>query len=584
MVDSTKKQKPKNKLFATLKLTQIFGPTLTIVALLAVLFIILIHPMRIGFDQAKYMIMADMLWHGKTLYVDIIDLNPPLICYISLIPSLASTTFNIPAALAFSLFIWSLSVYCIAMLYVLMAKAREQLNWLLINTFTFSLAIYEFILVTDRLRLLFEWGQREHIFMLTYWPFFLLRYLRWQQIAVRPWLAILIGAIAGCGMCLKPYFFIPAILTELYWLIQNKQIRPFIKIEIAAVAATAMLYTLHFKFLPAQEQHAYFDVLMPLTISGYKFFERSTMYLCNYNFTGSDQVLISSLCWAGLTFAFVRLESFLAPLCVVMLASYFIYFIQGKGFPLHLFPMNQSTFLLQNMTLIVLYKTIREQIVLALSSLKLPKRLLSFTRFATVATNLVGKNYIAGAIAAATLTMWLGNGCWKDFKQTAAATQFDLTSIGYGGTTSVDDLALLAKPILEYTKEGDYVAIIGESTEPNATTLLQLKRKSATRHIDLTMLGPFRFVRDTLPRVWAKFPKQLDEFMNQLVEDIRNTSPVLVFLQSGQTTEWLNESAFSKRSLADYEQIGEENDFKIFKKKGAVRLDEMRVFHPTEPQ
>ena len=80
---------------------QIFGLSFTAAALLAVLFIILIHPMRIGFDQAKYLIMADMLWHGKTLYVDIIDLNPPLICYISLIPSLASALFNIPASLAF---------------------------------------------------------------------------------------------------------------------------------------------------------------------------------------------------------------------------------------------------------------------------------------------------------------------------------------------------------------------------------------------------------------------------------------------------------------------------------------------------
>ncbi|MBP9809680.1 hypothetical protein KBF38_15380 [bacterium] len=557
-----------------LKIDQAFAPILTSVALLAVLFVISIHPMRIGFDQAKYMIMADMLWHGKTLYVDIIDLNPPLICYISLIPSLASAMFDIPAPLAFSLFIWGLSVYCVSLLYVLMAKAKEQLNWLLINTFTLSIAIYEFTLTTNRLRFLFEWGQREHIFMLTYWPFFLLRYLRWQQISVRPWLAIVVGTIAGCGMCLKPYFFAPAILAEIYWLIQHHKIRPFIKVEIAAVTAVALAYALHFKLLSAEEQHAYFDVLMPLTISGYKFFERSTMYLCNYNFTCSEDVLIHSICCAALTFAFVRLEPFLAPVCVVMFASYFIYFIQGKGFPLHLFPLNQSTFILQNMTLIVLYKTIRDQIVAAIGNCKLPKPIVSLSK------NLVGKNWIAGAIALAALATWMGDSCWKDFKQEASASQFDLTSIGYSGTTSVEDLAPLAKPILEYTKVGDYVAIIGESTEPNASTILQLRRKSATRHIDLTMLGPFRFVRDTLPRVWAKFPKQLDEFMNQLVKDIEDTSPVLVFFQSGQTTEWLDESAFSKRALSNYEQIGEENDFKIFKKKGAVKLDEMRVFHP----
>lgn len=560
-----------------LKVSQVFGPMVTSIALLAVLFIILIHPLRIGFDQAKYMIMADMLWHGKTLYVDIIDLNPPLICYISLIPSLASALFNIPAALAFSLYVWSLSVYCVIMLYVLMAKAKEQLNPLVVNTFTFSLAIYEFILVTSRLRCLFEWGQREHIFMLSYWPFFLLRYLRWQQITVRPWLAITIGLIAGCGMCLKPYFFIPAIMTEVYWLIRQKQFRPLIKVEIAAVAAIALAYTVHFKLLSQAEQHAYFDVLMPLTLSGYKFFERSTMYLCNYNFTCSDQVLISSICGTALTFAFVRLEPFLAPICVVMLSSYFIYFIQGKGFPLHLFPLNQTTFLLQNMTLIVLYKTIRDQLSTAISNFKLPKLLVSF------ANKLVAHNLIAAAITIFMLGTWMSNICWKDFKQTASNTQFDLTSIGYSGTTSFDDLAPLAKPILEYTKEGDYVAIIGESTEPNAATILQLKRKSATRHIDLTMLGPFRFVRDTQPRVWARFPTQLDEFINQLIQDIKDTNPTLIFWQTGQTTDWLKESDFAERSLGNYEKIGEENYFAIYKKKGAVKLDEMRVFHPTEP-
>lgn len=550
---------------------QIFGLSFTAAALLAVLFIILIHPMRIGFDQAKYLIMADMLWHGKTLYVDIIDLNPPLICYISLIPSLASALFNIPASLAFSLFIWCLSVYCVTAIYAVATKAKGQLNWPLINTFTLSIAIYEFMLTTNRLRFLFEWGQREHIFMLSYWPFFFLRYLRWQQLSMPPWLAIPVGAIAGCGMCLKPYFFIPAILTELYWLIQSKErsIRPFLKVEIAAAATVAALYTLHFKLLSAAEQHAYFDLLMPLTISGYKFFERSTVYLCNYNFTCSEDVLIHSLCCAALAFALVRLEPFLAPVCVVMFSSYFIYFIQGKGFPLHLFPLNQSAFVLQNMTLIALYKTIKEQVV--------QTRLFN-------QTHLGGKKWLIGTLALAALTAWLADNCWKDYKQEASSNQFDLASIGYKGHASAEDLAPLAKPIIEYTRVGDYVAIIGESTEPNATTILQLRRKSATRHIDLTMLGPFRFVRDNVPQVWQKFPNQLNEFIDQLVQDLKETSPTIVLLQNGQTTDWLSEFKFSQRSLNNYEQIGEEDNFTIYKKKGCFKINEMWVSGPTKPK
>ncbi|MDQ5933636.1 MAG: hypothetical protein QG574_934 [Cyanobacteriota bacterium erpe_2018_sw_21hr_WHONDRS-SW48-000092_B_bin.40] len=550
---------------------QIFGLSFTAAALLAVLFVILIHPMRIGFDQAKYLIMADMLWHGKTLYVDIIDLNPPLICYISLIPSLASALFNIPASLAFSLFIWSLSVYCVTAIYALATKAKEQLNWPLINTFTLSIATYEFMLTTNRLRFLFEWGQREHIFMLSYWPFFILRYLRWQQLSMPPWLAIPVGAIAGCGMCLKPYFFIPAILTELYWLIQSKEraIRPFLKVEIAAAAAVAALYTMHFKLLSAAEQHAYFDLLMPLTISGYKFFERSTVYLCNYNFTCSEDVLIHSLCCAALTFALVRLEPFLAPVCVVMFSSYFIYFIQGKGFPLHLFPLNQSAFILQNTILIALYKTIKEQVV--------QTRLFN-------QTHLGGKKWLIGTLALTALTAWLADSCWKDYKQEASSNQFDLASIGYKGHASAEDLAPLAKPIIEYTKVGDYVAIIGESTEPNATTILQLRRKSATRHIDLTMLGPFRFVRDNVPQVWQKFPNQLNEFIDQLVQDLKETSPTIVLLQNGQTTDWLSEYKFSQRSLNNYEQIGEEDNFTIYKKKGCFKINEMWVSGPTKPK
>ena len=98
------------------------------------------------------------------------------------------------------------------------------------------------------------------------------------------------------------------------------------------------------------------------------------------------------------------------------------------------------------------------------------------------------------------------------------------------------------------------------------------------------MLGPFRYVHDNVPEVWQKFPNQLNDFIDQLVQDLKDTSPTLVFLQNGQTTEWLGEYKFSQRSLQNYEKIGEENYFTIYKKKGCDKLGEMRLFFPVAPK
>jgi hypothetical protein len=151
--------------------------------------------------------------------------------------------------------------------------------------------------------------------------------------------------------------------------------------------------------------------------------------------------------------------------------------------------------------------------------------------------------------------VWLGNSRGQDLKQENSTNQFALTSIGYRGKASVDDLAPLTKHIPEYTNVGDYVAIIGETTEPNAGTILQLSPKSATRLIGLTRVGPFQ-----------------------------DTSPTLVFLQNGQTTDWLSEYKFSQRSLDNYEKIGKEKNFTIYKKKGCAKLGEMRLFFPVTPK
>ena len=72
-----------------------------ITILMAVLLGILNAPARINHDNAMYLAMGEGLLRGEVPYVDLIDLNPPLIVYLNTIPAAAARLLGIYPPLTF---------------------------------------------------------------------------------------------------------------------------------------------------------------------------------------------------------------------------------------------------------------------------------------------------------------------------------------------------------------------------------------------------------------------------------------------------------------------------------------------------
>ena len=144
----------------------------------------------------------------------------PLIFYVNVIPAFISEHLRMPPPLAFAICVWLLLVSSCVLCQVLMLRRRHHKELAIYFPLTLTLPLFSCCLCGD-------FGQREHLFLILYFPFFLARWLRWSGNSLSNWEAGLAGVLAGIGLCFKPYFFIPAVLCELYWLSEKRKFRAF---------------------------------------------------------------------------------------------------------------------------------------------------------------------------------------------------------------------------------------------------------------------------------------------------------------------------------------------------------------------
>ncbi|MBK7837599.1 MAG: hypothetical protein IPJ49_07935 [Candidatus Obscuribacter sp.] len=75
-----------------------------VVLCLRMLVSIFLHPLRIGWDPALHLQCAELIVKGGIPYVDMLDVNPPLIWYLDTLPVLVSEAFKAPVTLVFNEF------------------------------------------------------------------------------------------------------------------------------------------------------------------------------------------------------------------------------------------------------------------------------------------------------------------------------------------------------------------------------------------------------------------------------------------------------------------------------------------------
>ena len=175
--------------------------------------------------------IAQMMRHGVRLYVDFIEMNPPLWFWMAVPIDWAAEVSGI-----------RYEYLVIAAVALAIAAAVRAIDRLLpfgrLPKAMFLLFVVAVLMIMPAR----DFEQREHLALIAGLPYFILAAARRDGRPVTPRLAGLIGIFAGIGLSLKPHFFAGPMLIEL-WLLTSlrRDWRP-LRAETLAMAAIVSLY------------------------------------------------------------------------------------------------------------------------------------------------------------------------------------------------------------------------------------------------------------------------------------------------------------------------------------------------------
>jgi hypothetical protein len=507
----------------------------------------ILHPLQIGWDPALHLQCAQLIVKGGIPYVDVMDVNPPLIWYLETIPAFLSILLNVPITLAsnlFLVFLLGLSSLLLARFFLrLIAGVNPE------NPFLCLGALLGFLAFNFFLR--YDFGQREEISALLVIPFFVLRLLRYRQVVwcekleIAAWLTVLTGVLGGVGICLKHYFLLNALACEFFLFVYFFR-RPlnwralFFTGENYAALALAVLYLSHFAFATGAMRENYFAFLVPAFGLGYAFWDTS---LANSLAEPDKRGVFYLLCLAlSLVLSLGRRSPLLLLVSAYALSGLVPYLLQFKGWAYH------------------------DMACLAGASVVIGGALgLFFAQFlcrfapsgkhlSLILTSLLGFMFLA----------CLFDGL-RDYQKVASEPQFDLSRLNYQGHCSRLDLdSPFVDLILDNSKPDDTVLFIANGVSSAYPVMTQLRRIPGSRHVHACILSVLSFIKDIKEQtaLSKKLLAQEAQVISEYGQDIQKKKPVLVFVQQHPVGDYLQPYDFQSRYLRDYDVI--DKDFCLF--------------------
>ncbi len=445
-------------------------------------------PLQLNHDAAMYLQSGQLLLEGKLPYVDFIDLNPPLIMYLSAISAALARHLPWHVITTFLLSVWLFAVISTLCFRRILLEAFDPGEVVYAEMLSVAYAWFSLQLL---LNLFF--GQREHLFVLAYMPFFALRFSRWQG---RPLIwrrALAWGALAGVLVSLKPYFLLVAAAPEFVWLCTHRKIRPLVAPEALAFVVAGLGYAVHFLFLLPPVRAAFLFRWLPFVAKGYAAMNLPyTVVFLNPAFWIACALLLAALLRPPRGSG--RAPQLAAPLTAMGLAAALSYVLQHKGWTYHLTPALAA--------------------ILGILALWLAPRHI-FQRLGS---------FVSARNALATTFVLLG--LWAlNLGTQANAPRFRDRLVKDPG---------VPRAIAELSREGDPILVISR-LEVVYPTLLQLNRRPGSRYLwsfPLPMLYEDAVYRDGQFPYRGALTATPDEnrFLDELAEDIRRLRPKLIFL------------------------------------------------------
>jgi|GEM_PF-5531611 len=199
-------------------------------------------------DNAWLLHVAQQVLAGKTLYVDIIETNPPLIIYINYIPVWLSNITGLFLPTAFNIFILLLNGLAFA---YLISKHSKQYYAII------ACAIISTILCAN------NWGEREHILITLFLPHLFAKFTGRDSNMME-------GLLAAIAICIKPYFIIFWLVIEAYEVtFKNHKLTSKFNNQNIFIAISILAYSLYLTFI---EQN-YVNLIVPQMLANYNAYQ-----------------------------------------------------------------------------------------------------------------------------------------------------------------------------------------------------------------------------------------------------------------------------------------------------------------------
>ena len=162
----------------------------------------------VNHDVSWLLYVADRVLNGDRLYVDVIEVNPPLVVILKLPVAWFAREFDFAAADLFR---------ALAITWVGLAAVLSWVGSRVFGPDSRGQASF-FVLCAAALLLLlpgYDFAQREHLFAIGFLPYLILSAGRLVEARPPRWLVITVGTTAAMGILLKPHFALAWVAVEL---------------------------------------------------------------------------------------------------------------------------------------------------------------------------------------------------------------------------------------------------------------------------------------------------------------------------------------------------------------------------------
>lgn len=308
-------------------------------AAIAVIFVIAVvqrwHSL-INHDVSWSLYAAQRNLAGAKLYIDLVDVNPPLIFWLMS----PSVWFADMAGISISDSAKIFTFGCIAGSIGLCAAILRRIKpvaWpagLIAITFAMTVLVGK------------DFAQREHLLVIFAMPFLLLVVARRENIAIGSTVVNLVSLFAAIGFCLKPYFLIVPIMLELYLLVALGWRKALFRREQLAMITLGIAYiSAIFIFTPE-----YFSRILKYALEVYQL-----GYGLRYSETFWRAPIVTFASMIAYYWFFVRpsqkLDAVVKVLALSAFGLFIAFMVQSKGWPYQLYPVNAMVVVLGMMFL-----------------------------------------------------------------------------------------------------------------------------------------------------------------------------------------------------------------------------------------